>query len=139
MWHLLPCITQAAFLPWGQLEVDLWASSCTNNINFITLQKTLPPGALGLNAFNQAWKFWMSYIFHSPALFAIVLSKFLVEHVTSQCRLLITVAACWVEAPWLPTVFNILKDIPYQYPIVKTSHHAYFKRLGGSRVCHWCI
>ena len=31
----------------------------------------------------------------------------------------ILVAPCWMEAPWLPTVLNMLADIPQQYPIIK--------------------
>ena len=28
-------------------------------------------------------------------------------------------ASCWVEDAWLPTVHNMLEDIPYQCPIIK--------------------
>ena len=28
------------------------------------------------------------------------------------------VAPCWMEAPWLPTVLNMLADVPWQCPIV---------------------
>ena len=48
-----------------------------------------------------------------------MLPKFLVDHVTSQFRLLIVVAQCWMEAPWLPTVLNMLEDVLHQSPIVK--------------------
>ena len=38
----------------------------------------------------------------------------------STPRLLIMVAPCWMEeSPWLPTVLNILADIPWQCPIIK--------------------
>ena len=50
---------------------------------------------------------------------ALVLSKFLAEHVNGQLRHLILVAPCWVEAPWLPTVLNMLTDVHWQCPIVK--------------------
>ena len=53
---------------------------------------------------------YFSYVFPSPALVPLVFSRFLAEHVTGQFRLLILVAPCWMEAPWLPTVPNILDD-----------------------------
>ena len=45
-----------------------------------------------------------------PASVPLALSKFLAEHNTSQFRLLILVTPCWIEAPCLPTVLNMLVD-----------------------------
>ena len=56
-------------------------------------------------------------MFPPPALVTLVLSKFLAEHVKGQLRHLILVAPCWMETPWLPTVLNMLADIPQQCPI----------------------
>ena len=58
-------------------------------------------------------------MFPPPALVPLVLSKFLVEHVKDQLRLLILVAPCWMQAPWLPTVLKMLPGIPWQCPIIK--------------------
>ena len=58
-------------------------------------------------------------MFPPPTLVPLVLSKFLAEHVKGECRLLILVAPCWMEAPWLTTVLNMLADIPYWCPIIK--------------------
>ena len=58
-------------------------------------------------------------MFPPPALVPLVLSRFLAEHVNGQLRHLILVAPCWMEAPWLPTVLNMLVDVPWQCPIVK--------------------
>ena len=66
-------------------------------------------GAFGLNAFNHPWTFQVSYMFPSPALVLLVLSTFLVEHVKGELRHLILVAPCWMEAPWLSTVLNMLQ------------------------------
>ena len=41
------------------------------------------------------------------------------EHVTDQVRLLILVVLHCMEASWLPTVLNMLEDIPHWCPIVK--------------------
>ena len=37
----------------------------------------------------------------------------------SQLRQLILVAMCWMEVPWLPTVLNMLVEIPWQCLIIK--------------------
>ena len=58
-------------------------------------------------------------MFLLPALFPHVLAKILAEHVTDQFRLLIPVAPCWMEVPWLPKVLHVLADGPYWCPIVK--------------------
>ena len=76
-------------------------------------------GALGLNAFNHPWMFQVSYVFPTPALVPLVLSMFLAEHVKGELRLLILVAPCWMEAPWLPIALNILADVPQHCPIIK--------------------
>ena len=58
-------------------------------------------------------------MFPPPALVPLVLSKFLAEHVKGQLRHLLLVAPCWMEAPWLPTVLNMLADVLQWCPIVK--------------------
>ena len=119
-WHLLPQVAQLAFCLWGLPEVDLLASSCSTQCqHYFTLETPLPLGALGLNAFGHPWTFQVSYVFPPLALVPLVLSKFLAEHVNGQLRHLILVAPCWMEAPWLPTVLNILADVPQLCPIVK--------------------
>ena len=45
--------------------------------------------------------------------------KFLAEHVTGLFRIFILVTPCWMEASWLPTVLNMLEDIPHHCPIIK--------------------
>ena len=72
-----------------------------------------------MNAFSHPWTFQVGYVFPPPALVPLVLSKFLAEHVNSQLRWLILMAPCWMEAPWLPTVLNMLADVPWQCPIIK--------------------
>ena len=119
-WHLLPQVAQAAFRLWGLPEVDLLESSCSTQCqHYFTLETPLPLGTLGLNAFSHPWKFQVSYVFSPPALVPLVLSKFLAEHVNGQLRHLLLVAPCWMEAPWLPTVLNMLADVPQPCPLLK--------------------
>ena len=119
-WHLFPLVAHAAFCLWGLPEVDLLASSqSTQCQHYFTLETPLLLGALRLNAFSHPWTFQVSYVFPPLALVPLVLSKFLAELVKDQLRHLILVVPCWMEAPSLPTVLNILVDIPQWCPIVK--------------------
>ena len=72
-----------------------------------------------MNAFSHPWTFQVSYVFPPLALVPLVLAKFLAEHVNGQLRYLLLVAPCWMEAPWLPTVFSMLADVPRWCPIIK--------------------
>ena len=58
-------------------------------------------------------------MFPPPALVPLGLSMFRAEHDKGQLRHLILVAPCWMEDPWLPTVLNMLADIPQWCPIIK--------------------
>ena len=119
-WHLLPQVAQTAFHLWGLPEVDLLASSCSIQCqHYFTLETPLPLGALGLKAFSHPWKFQVSYVFPPLALVLLVLSKFLAEHVNGQLKHLLLVAPCWMEAPWLLTVHNMLADVPQWCPLVE--------------------
>ena len=119
-WHLLPHTVQVALQRWSLPEVGLLESSHTTQCQqYYTLENPLPKGALGLNAFNHPWLYQISYVFPPPALVSLVMCKLLAEHVIDPFRLLILVAPCWMEAPWLPTILNMLEDIPQHCPIVK--------------------
>ena len=61
----------------------------------------------------------LCYVFPPPALVPLVLAKFWVEHIKGQLICLILVAPYWMEAPWLPTVLNMLAGIPLQCSIIK--------------------
>ena len=96
------------------------ASSHTNKISaLLHLGESVTSGSLRLNVFIYPWKYEGSYAFTHPTSFPPFLSKFLAGHVTGQFRLLIPDAPCWIEPSWLPSVFSMLKDIPYQCPIIK--------------------
>ena len=105
------------FWLWGQLELDLLPSSCTNQWqHYNTLEN--PLRVLGLNAYNHTWTYQVSYIFPPPAL-VLVLSEFVTEHITGEFRLLILVAPCWMQVSWLPMVLSMLEAISYWCPAIK--------------------
>ena len=94
-WQLFHQIDQAAFHLLGLPEMDLLASSHTTQCqHYYILETPLPLEALGLNAFNHPWMFHVCYVF--------------THHVKGQLRLLILVAPCLMEVPFLPTVLNML-------------------------------
>ena len=119
-WHLLPQVAHAAFCFWGLLEGDLLVSShSTQCQHYFTLETPLPLRALGLSAFSHPLTFQVSFVFPFPVLVPLVLSKFLAEHVNGQLRHVILVAPCWVEALWLPTILNMLADVPWWCSMIK--------------------
>ena len=121
-------MAHAAFHLLDLPEVDLLASSCTTQCqHYYTLETPLHVGGLGLNAFNNPWTFQAKYVFSPPALVPLVLSKFLAEHVKGQTRILILVAPCWMEAPWLPSSQYVSR---YSSALShhKRSHHGCFSR-----------
>ena len=119
------------------------ASSCvTQRQHYYILETPLPLETLDLNAFNHPWMFQVSYVFSPPALVPLLLSKFLAEYVKGQVRPLILVALCWMEAPWLPIVPNMLADVPQCCPIMKdhivdVSVGHVLKGLPHQHLTHW--
>ena len=114
-YHLLSQVAHAAFSPLGSFQRwTCWYLLVPPNASIITYWNLhYPWELLGLNAFNHPWMFQVSYVFPTPALGPLVLSKCLGEHVKGQLRHLILVAPCLIEAPWLPTVLNMLADVPW--------------------------
>ena len=64
--------------------------------------------------------------FPSPAVFRLVLSKFLTVHITGQFRLLIIVARCWMETPC--TVLNIWKMFLFGVPSKRCCQVCFIKQ-----------
>ena len=69
--------------------------------------------------FYHPWIFQVGNVFPPPTLIPLVLSKFLAEHIKDQLWILILVVPCWTEDAWLPTILNMLADIPWCCPIIK--------------------
>ena len=118
-WHLLPQVAEETFHLWGLPEVDLWHLLILLNASIISLWKHNYLWGLGVECLQPSLDFSGKLLFLPLALVPLALSKFLAEHVNSQLRHLILVAPCWMEAPWLPTVHNMLADVPWLCPIVK--------------------
>ena len=120
--QLMSFFCKATFVP-----MDMHSLACCTMLfrvtcwcqHYYTLENPLSLGALGLNAFNHLLTYQVSYVFPPLSLSPLILSKFLTEHATGQLRLLILVAPCWMEAPWLPPFSTCLEDIPHWCPFIK--------------------
>ena len=53
--------------------------------------------------------------------------------------LLILVAPCWMEVPWLPTVLSMLEDIPHQCPIIIINNNIWWFGITPYGRCFTCI
>ena len=93
--------------------------------------KPTASGSLGLNAFNHHWTNQVSYVFPFPALIPLLLSKVQADNAIGLFRLLILLAPCWMEVPWLLTVLGMLADVPHWCLIIKRPCHGCFGRQGA--------
>ena len=81
-WHLLVHIPEPIFQFWGELEVNLLASSHTKQCQYyISLENPLPLGVLGLNASNHPGTYQVNYMFSPSTIAPLILFNFLAEHV----------------------------------------------------------
>ena len=101
--------------------------------SIITLDSTRG-GSIGIlpyhsvSTFNHPWTYQVSYVFPPATLVPLVLSKFLVKHVSHQFRLLILVAPCWLPGF---SQFSTCWSTFFVLPCHKRSHHGCFGRQGA--------
>ena len=118
-WHCLPHIAQVVFPLCSQLEVDLLASSHTNQCqHYYIFDNLLYLGTLGLNTLIHPWKNWVSYVFVSHVVH-LVLSRFLADHNTGLFRLVIFIVPCYMQAPWLFPVLNLYSRHSFWCPVIR--------------------
>ena len=85
--------------------------------HYYTLEKPSPLEIL--NAFCHPRTYHVSYVYYAPALDSLIMLRLLAEQVAGWFQHLILVASCWMKAPWLPRVLNMVEDIPHWCQIVK--------------------
>ena len=76
-------------------------------------------GGLGVECLQPSLEFLGKLCVFSSGFGPSCSVQVLAEHVNGQLRHLLLVAPCWMEAPWLPTILNMLEDVPWWCPIVK--------------------
>ena len=117
-WHLHSHIAQAIFQLWGQLQVDLLASWIPINVSISTPWKIhylWEP--LGFNFFNHPRTISESCVSSCigfPSSVQVSSRACYISIHTSY-----SLALCWMEAYWLPTILNMLIEIPHYCAIVK--------------------
>ena len=112
-WHLLPQVAQAAFHLWVQRWTS-WNLLILLNANIISLWKLHCLWGLGVECLQPSLeisgKLCVSSSNSGPSCSVQVSSR------TCQwsTQTLFLVASCWMEAPLLPTILNMLADVPRQ-------------------------
>ena len=115
-----------AFPHWCQLGVALLASLNTNHCQqYYTSEIQLPLAAWGLDAFNHPWKYQVSYLLSPCIRFPSSL-----QLCGGTCnRLTSNGPHTFLDGDsWLPTVLNILEDIPPQVYLCKRSQQECFSK-----------
>ena len=136
-WHLLSHIVSTVFCFWGPPEVDLLASSYTNQCqHYYTLENPSPTVALGLYTFNQPWKFQVNCVFFCTSSSSSV--QVLEEQLNIQSRLPILGVMCWMEAPWLPTVL-IFWEMQTWFLFLSLSGVARATEISTTKVSQQCL
>ena len=104
----------------GQPEMDLLASDIPINVSFITLQKkTITSRSFGVECIQPYMEVsgelcLSSYSINSSSVFQVSSRTCHRSFQTSY-----SVDTMLNEASWLPTVLNMLEDIPHWCPIIK--------------------
>ena len=83
------------------------------------LRKSTTSGSLGAEHFQQLLDLSGEFCISSSCISSPSSVRFLADHAKGQFRLLILGAPCWMEAPLLPTVLNMLADVSLHCPIVQ--------------------
>ena len=118
--------SDTCFLMWLRLHFIfevIWRRICwyphiAINVHTLHLGKSHTLGNLGVGCFQPSLDLLGELHVSSSCISPTSSVHILAEHITSHLRFLILLAPCWMEASWLPTVLNMLVDVPYWCPII---------------------
>ena len=132
--HSLGCLSSLESTKDGSAAVLMYQSMSV----ILHLGKSTTSGILGVESLQPPLDLSSGFICFLLLHWFPSFAKFLAGHVTGQFRFLILVTLGWMEASWLPTVFNMLTDISHQCHIAE---HLVVDvwRAECSRVSHHCI
>jgi hypothetical protein len=107
-WKLNTWVFQKIQRKWGPLEVDLFASRVTSQLDRFFSWR-LDPEAEGMNAFAQDWGKIQGRLYANPpwSLISKVLGRAQEQRVQ-----LVLVAPVWNSQPWYPILLGMLVDYP---------------------------
>ena len=105
----------------GQVRrLTLLASSHTTQWqHYFALETPLPLGTLGVKCFQPSLDISGKLCVASSCISSSSSLQVSCRTCQRSTRLMILVAPCWMEALWLPTVLDMLTDVPQCCPIIK--------------------
>lgn len=109
-WKLSPSVFQKINATWGPLEVDLFASRLSSQLNRFFSWKP-DPLAEATDAFQQDWGPLRAYANPPWCLIGKVLKQ-----VKAQQAQVVLVAPVWMGQPWYPVLLEMLWDYPRWIP-----------------------
>ena len=113
-WHLSRPVAQKLFLSLGYPQVDLMATSNSNQVD-LYFSALIDKGALGIDAFTEDWdKFTLAYIFPPPPMVELVLNRI---YQCSNNSSFILITPWRVRALWFPKVLKLATQTPIRLPV----------------------
>ena len=113
-WHLSRPVAQKLFLSLGYPQVDLMATSNSNQVD-LYFSALIDKGALGIDAFTEDWdKFTLAYIFPPPQMVELVLNRI---YQCSKNSSFILITLWRVGALWFPKVLKLAIQTPIRLPV----------------------
>ena len=113
-WFLLPRVTRRIFQLWGTPQVDLMATSQSNQVPAYFAFDRLDQFARGIDAFAQEWNFTLAYLFPPPPVILKCLNKIREAPPTS---VFILILPWWPNKPWFPLALELALQPPYRLPV----------------------
>jgi len=110
-WKLNPSLFQCLLQAWGPLEIDLFASRLTYQLEQYVSWRP-DPQALFTDAFSLDWNKYRAYAFPPFALIGRCLQQIRRQKVTY----LVLVAPVWTSQPWYPLLLDLCIDFPILLP-----------------------
>merc|ERR1711888_290582 len=113
-WHLSEKVTKKLFQKMGLPQVDLMATSKSNQVPFY-YAALADQGALAIDAFTENWdRFKLSYIFPPPPIVELILNRIY------QCNKdfsFILITPWRISAVWFPKALKLATQLPTRLPV----------------------
>ncbi|PFX11520.1 Retrovirus-related Pol polyprotein from transposon opus [Stylophora pistillata] len=135
-WKLNSALFRQLLQAWGTLELDLFASRLTYQLDqFVSWRPD--PQALFTDAFTLDWSKFRAYAFPPFAL---------IGHCLQQVRrqkvpYIVLVAPVWMSQPWYPLLLDLCIDFPLLFPLRKDllSQGPYIHPLDNLQLAGWLL
>ena len=113
-WHLNKTVARKLFNMLGQPEVDLMATSRSNQVPQY-YSALLDKEALGVDVFTQNWNMWrLAYVFPNPAMVELILNR--IYQCNQTCHFIL-ITPWKPKAPWFPKAVALSVRTPVRLPV----------------------